>query len=112
MVPLPDRRPPLLTAHYPPQLSPSLPVPSTQVVEGLAGRYRTVGPLLIKVEELVAGSATGKTPRLAGCVTGLGAGMVGAQAARRGSFWGASTCQHARNCGEAASLVPPLELVA
>ena len=37
-----------------------------QVVEGLAARYRGVGLLLMKVEELVAGTATGKSPRLAG----------------------------------------------
>ena len=29
-------------------------------------RYRSVGPLLLKVEEVVAGSATGKAPRMAG----------------------------------------------
>ncbi|PRW56454.1 flagellar inner arm dynein 1 heavy chain alpha [Chlorella sorokiniana] len=37
-----------------------------QVVEGLVARYRGVGPLLVKVEELVAGTSTGKSPRLAG----------------------------------------------
>ena len=37
-----------------------------QVVEGLVVRYRAVSPLLIKVEELVAGTSTGKSSRLAG----------------------------------------------
>ena len=41
-------------------------LPPEQVVEGLVARYRGVGPLLVKVEELVAGSSTGKLPRLAG----------------------------------------------
>lgn len=41
-------------------------LPCVQVVEGLAARYRSVGPLLVKVEELVAGTASGKSPRLAG----------------------------------------------
>ena len=36
------------------------------MVEGLVARYRCVGPLLLKVEELVVGSATGKAPRMAG----------------------------------------------
>jgi len=48
---------------------PSLPSPApVQVVDALVERYRTVGPLLIKVEELVAGTATGKSPRLTGWV--------------------------------------------
>ncbi|KAI7844971.1 hypothetical protein COHA_001338 [Chlorella ohadii] len=37
-----------------------------QVVDGLVARYRGVGPLLVKVEELVAGTSTGKSPCLAG----------------------------------------------
>jgi dynein heavy chain len=37
-----------------------------RVLAGLVARYRTVPPLLIKVEELVVGTATGKAPRLAG----------------------------------------------
>ncbi len=37
-----------------------------QVVDGLVTRYRSVAPLLVKVEELVEGTASGKSPRLAG----------------------------------------------
>lgn len=40
--------------------------PSPQVVDGLVAQYRSVPPLLVKVEELVAGTASGKSPRLAG----------------------------------------------
>ena len=36
------------------------------MVEALVARYRAVGPLLVKVEELVVGSASGKSPHLAG----------------------------------------------
>lgn len=50
-----------------PLLPPTSPAPpAAQVVAGLVARYRSVGPLLGKVEELVAGSASGKSPRLAG----------------------------------------------
>ena len=37
-----------------------------QVVAGLVARYRSIPPLLVKLEELVAGTSTGKAPRLAG----------------------------------------------
>lgn len=37
-----------------------------QVVNSLVARYRSVPQLLVKVEELVAGTATGKSPALTG----------------------------------------------
>lgn len=37
-----------------------------QVVAALVARYRSLPPLLQKIEELVAGTTSGKAPRLAG----------------------------------------------
>lgn len=49
-----------------PHASPTLGPVCPKVVAGLVARYRSIPPLLVKLEELVAGTSTGKAPRLAG----------------------------------------------